>query len=623
MTVDSVPLAPPAPEEQIARRFEFSRLVRAMGFVAVLLALACAATTFFVLMGLTAIEPTPNIVFIAMSVNGGLVAFLILVVAWELVSLLLARWRGQAAAGLHVRIVVMFSFVAAAPAVLLALAASVSLDRGLDNWFSTRTRAIVDNSLSIAQAYAEQQATQLRIDENAVKARLVLAPTMLGDAPDQFATLFTDLAHDRNLPEIFVVNGDGVPVAEAAGANRSDVPPPLPEALAQAKTRPSDVVIVTPGSGINMIGGITALPGFDDLYLYAARAIDPQVNQYLTMTSQNVAQYRTLEATRFGMQIAFGILFLGITVVVLLSAIWLGLGFANSLVTPIRRLIDAAKAVSHGNLDVRVKPRNSDGDVGALGVTFNTMTGQLRAQRDELLAASEQIDIRRRFTEAVLAGATAGIVGIDADGRITIVNRAALNLFGAGERKAIGAPVGDMLPQLEPVVAAAVREGRLEHRAQIVVPRGGRERTINIRVTTEGSAGRSHGYVITLDDITDLVSAQRSSAWADVARRIAHEIKNPLTPIQLSAERLKRKFGKTITEDHEVFDQCTDTIIRQVGDIGRMVDEFSSFARMPKPAITAGNLSESIREAVFLISVSQPEIAFDVELPAEPLVGTF
>ena len=341
------------------------------------------------------------------------------------------------------------------------------------------------------------------------------------------------------------------------------------------------------------------------------------------MTSENVAQYRTLEATRFGMQIAFGILFLGITVVVLLSAIWLGIGFANSLVAPIRRLIDAAKDVSRGNLDVRVQPRNSDGDVGALGVTFNTMTAQLRGQREELLAASEQIDARRRFTEAVLSGATAGIVGIDADGRVTIVNRAALHLFGTTEGKAIGAPIGEMLPQLEPVVAAAMREGRLEHRAQIMVPRGGRERTINIRVTTEGTTGHSYGYVITLDDITDLVSAQRSSAWADVARRIAHEIKNPLTPIQLSAERLKRKFGKVISEDSDVFEQCTDTIIRQVGDIGRMVDEFSSFARMPKPAMTAGNLSEAIREAVFLISVSQPEIAFDIDLPAEPLMARF
>jgi two-component system nitrogen regulation sensor histidine kinase NtrY len=321
-------------------------------------------------------------------------------------------------------------------------------------------------------------------------------------------------------------------------------------------------------------------------------------------------------------QLAFGILFLGITVVVLLSAIWLGIGFANRLVAPIRRLIDAAKQVSAGNLRVEVQPRRSDGDVGALGVTFNTMTAQLRGQRQQLVAASELNDSRRRFMEAVLSGVTAGVIGIDSEGRITIANRTGLQLLEAPERT-IGMPLTQVAPELATVVGAALRDGRPEHRDQVTIMRSGRERTINIRVTTERATGQAHGYVVTLDDITDLVTAQRSSAWADIARRIAHEIKNPLTPIQLSAERLKRKFGKVITDDREVFDQCTDTIIRQVGDIGRMVDEFSSFARMPKPAIVTGNLSDAVREAVFLISVSQPEITFNTQLPPEPLLGRF
>jgi two-component system nitrogen regulation sensor histidine kinase NtrY len=252
------------------------------------------------------------------------------------------------------------------------------------------------------------------------------------------------------------------------------------------------------------------------------------------------------------------------------------------------------------------------------------MTAQLRGQRTALLAANEQIDSRRRFTEAVLAGATAGIVGLDSEGNVTILNRAALTLLGVGEGEAIGRSIVDILPQLDKVVSSARNESRLEHREQITVPRGNRDRTINVRVTTERATGQAHGYVVTLDDITDLVSAQRSSAWADVARRIAHEIKNPLTPIQLSAERLKRRFGRTITgEDQSVFEQCTDTIIRQVGDIGRMVDEFSSFARMPKPTMAEGNLSEAIREAVFLVSVPHPEIKFSVQVPEAPLVGRF
>ncbi|MBN9023517.1 MAG: PAS domain-containing protein, partial [Rhizobiales bacterium] len=276
-----------------------------------------------------------------------------------------------------------------------------------------------------------------------------------------------------------------------------------------------------------------------------------------------------------------------------------------------------------GNLAVRVPAKKSEGDLGDLSETFNTMTDQLRSQRSELLAANSQIDSRRRFTEAVLSGVTAGVIGIDGEGRITIANRTATRLLGLGERSVERKPIAEVVPELEQVVTAALSDERAEIRDQVSIKRGGRERTVAVRVTTEGATDGVHGYVITLDDITDLVAAQRSSAWADVARRIAHEIKNPLTPIQLSAERLRRKFGKVIHDDRAIFDQCTDTIIRQVGDIGRMVDEFSSFARMPKPDFEVRNLSDSIRESVFLLEVAHPDITFKVDLPDEPLVGRF
>ncbi len=613
---------PVADEARTARDFQFSGLVRASGYIAVLLALGSAAATFLILMGLTPIAPTPDVVFNAMVVNGALVAFLVLVIAWVVGSLVVARSRGQAGAALHIRIVGLFSLVAVLPAALLAMTASITLDRGLDNWFSTRTRAIIDNSLSLAQAFAEQQAVLLRADVTAAKLELERASSLHKDDPQRFAIFLNAIASDHNLPGVFLVGSNGELITQAQISRREQFPPPLLQALKQAKDNPDQVVIVAPGS-TNIIGGITELQGYTDTFIYAARPLDAKVVRYLAMTNDNVAEYRTLEATRFGTQIAFAILFLGVTVVVLLSAIWLGIGFANRLVTPIRMLIDAAKEISRGNLSVSVSPRNSDGDVGALGSTFNTMTAQLRGQREELIAASNQIDARRRFTEAVLAGISAGVAGIDAEGRVTIANRTALHLLGITEEVAVGTPVVELMPSLEPVVSAALRDARPEHRDQITVNRGGRERTINVRVTTERSDDEQHGYVITLDDISDLVAAQRSTAWADVARRIAHEIKNPLTPIQLSAERLKRKFGRTIGDDRDVFDQCTDTIIRQVGDIGRMVDEFSSFARMPKPAFVTGNLAGSIRESVFLISVSQPEIDFKVELPDTPLIGTF
>ena len=602
------------------RSFEISRLVRAVGYVGVVIALVVAAATFFILMGMTPIAPTQYVVVTVLLVNGALVLFLVLVIGWEIASLVMARRRRRAAARLHIRIVALFSVVAATPAILVAVVASVTLDRGLDNWFSTSTRAIVDNSATIAQAFIDQQVELLDRDIIGLQGELEQARSLLIDDPDRFQNFLASNADARALPGAFLVKSNGDIVTAARPGSQGQFPPPPPTALKQAATDPTQPALITPGS-TNMVGGIVKLQGYDDVYLYALRPIAPEVLRQIAMAANNVNDYRALESTRFGIQLAFGILYLGVALVVLLAAIWLGISFANRLVAPIRRLIDAAKQVSTGNLAVRVPSKRSEGDLGALSETFNTMTAQLRSQREELLSANEQIDSRRRFTEAVLSGVTAGVIGIDGEGRITIANRTALRMLGVTRGPIERQSITEILPQLGPVVAAALQGDRPEHRDQISINRAGRERTINVRVTTERSGEQTHGYVITLDDITDLVSAQRSSAWADIARRIAHEIKNPLTPIQLSAERLRRKFSKTITQDREIFDQCTDTIIRQVGDIGRMVDEFSSFARMPKPVIERKNLSELIREAVFLIEVAHPEITFSMDLPAEPLLG--
>ena len=619
MTVDTPTFLNPS----ISRRsFEFTRLVRTGGYIAVVAALAVAVGTFFLLMGMTPIAPTEAVVLTVLILNGGLAFILILVIGWEIAALVLARQRRRAAARLHIRIVALFSIVAATPAILVAVVASVTLDRGLDNWFSTSTKAIVENSANIATAFVDAQAQSLDAEISGLEAELERARALLVDDPDRFQGFLAEAARGRGLPGVFLVKSDGSIIAEAIQGSQGNFPPPPPSAIEQAKIEPGRPSLIAPGS-TNMIGGIALLTGYDDVLVYALRPIPPDVIRHLAMTSDNVAQYRALEASRVGVQLAFGILYLGVALVVLLAAIWLGIAFANQLVAPIRRLIDAAKQVSQGNLAVRVPAKKAEGDLGNLSETFNNMTEQLSSQRAELLSANAQIDSRRRFTEAVLSGVTAGVIGIDGEGRVTIANRTAMRLLGLGERSIERRAIAEVLPELGPVVEAALRDDRPEHRDQIAVNRGGRERTINIRVTTEGSTDDVHGYVITLDDITDLVSAQRSSAWADVARRIAHEIKNPLTPIQLSAERLRRKFGKVIHDDRDIFDQCTDTISRQVGDIGRMVDEFSSFARMPKPAFEVRNLAESLREAVFLLEVAHPDIAFKVELPDDPLLGRF
>src|SRR6185312_4930449 len=339
----------------------------------------------------------------------------------------------------------------------------------------------------------------------------------------------------------------------------------------------------------------------------------------------SVAEYAQIESSRLGIQVAFALMFAVIALTILMASVLIGLNFANWLVAPIRRLMGAASDVSTGNLDVQVPVLRSEGDLAQLGETFNKMTQELRTQRDELVNASEMIDSRRRFIEAVLSSASAGIIGVDASGSVAVLNRSAEKLIGHAESETLGHPLSDVLPELDEMMKGA-REGtqRLVQ-GQVTILREGNERNLSVRVSAEQTSQSRDSYIIVLDDITELVSAQRTSAWGDVARRIAHEIKNPLTPIQLSAERIRRKFGKTITEpkDKSIFEQCTDTIVRQVDDIRRMVDEFSRFARMPKPVIEGEDVADTVRQAVFLMKVAHPQLDIEAEIKEDPLKAQF
>jgi len=371
----------------------------------------------------------------------------------------------------------------------------------------------------------------------------------------------------------------------------------------------------------NYVAAVVKLHNYDDDYLYVTRLLDPNVVPQLQATQASVTEYAAIEARRYGVQIAFALMYTVIALTVLLSAVWIGLNFANRLVAPIRRLIGAANVVSTGNLHVRVPVLQSEGDLAQLGETFNRMTQELRSQRDDIVRARDTIDSRRRFTEAVLAGASAGVIGVDGDGCVSILNRSAEKLIGRTEPEALGRPLTEVFPELADFMAAVRSGARTQD--QVTITRNGRERNLSVRITSEQSGESSHGNVVTLDDITELVAAQRTAAWADVARRIAHEIKNPLTPIQLSAERLRRKYGNMIGEDRAIFEQCTDTIVRQVDDIRRMVDEFSRFARMPKPVIAAEDVADTVRQTVFLMRVGNAEIEIDATIAEDPMPARF
>ena len=593
---------------------------RALGLAAVALALLSALLTFLVLAGLTPIAPTHEVVVTLLLANAVTVFLLILVIAREVWGVVQARRRGRAAARLHVRIVALFSIIAAVPAILVAVVASVTLDRGLDRLFSQQTQSLIENSLIVADAYVREHVQFVRADSIAIAIELARAKPLFDQSREQFHQFLAVQASIRGLPAVMLLDKD-VNVVDQVDAqiNEAFVKPSAEVLAAINDTEPQVAMFLDD----NYVAAIIKLRGYNDLYLYIARLLDPRVLAQLRATQASIAQYADLSARQIGIQIAFGLMYTVIALIVLLSAVWIGLNFANYLVAPIRRLIGAAQVVSTGNLYVQVPTRRSEGDLAQLGETFNKMTQELRTQRDDIVRARDLIDSRRRFTEAVLAGASAGVIGVDAESCISILNRSAERLIGRTEADALGRPLTEIVPELAGMFAAARSGLQRLVQGQVTINRDGRERNLSVRVTSEQSGAAEGGYVVTLDDITELVTAQRTSAWADVARRIAHEIKNPLTPIQLSAERLRRKYAGMIKEDGGVFQQCTDTIVRQVDDIKRMVDEFSRFARMPKPVITAEDVADTVRQVVFLQRVGNPDIGIDLEITEDPLPARF
>ena len=590
------------------------------GTLAVAVALGSALTTFLVLAGMTPILPTHDVVVWMLLFNVLLVAVLIGLVAWEARSLVRARWAGLAGARLHVRVVGLFSLIATLPTVLVAAVAMMTLERGLDPWFTGALKALMTDTVAIAHAYRDSQCRMLARDTQLMAADLNRAKVLFDADRAVFREFMTSRAVFLGFPVSMLIESDGSTVERIDAKPIEGLSLPTADDLREANDQ--DAICLVPREG-NVFRALLKLPAHQNRILFVARPVDPRALQFPPVAEAGVAYYQLLEQKKFGIQIAFASMFTLIALIVLLSAVWFGLNFANRLVAPIRRLIHATDQVATGNFYVQVPARKSDGDLAHLGTTFNKMTAELRHQHGSLTAASDLIDRRRRFTEAVLSGVSAGVIGINARGQITIVNPSAEALLGTAHGDLMGCPIETVLPEIAPLIGEAKTSRQRLLQQQILISRNNRERTLNVRVASEQARNDEKGFVVTLDDITDLVSAQRTSAWADVARRIAHEIKNPLTPIQLSAERIRRKYGKVITADREVFDQCTATIVRQVDDIKRMVDEFSSFARMPKPRIGQDDVAETVRQVVFMMRIAHPDIAFVDEIPSGPVPAHF
>ena len=591
------------------------------GLVIVILSIIAALATYLILTGLTPIAPRDEIVVGALALNVLLIAAMIVVIAWQGYGMWRA-WRAKlAGARLHVRIVLLFSIIAALPAVVLAAAATTTFSRSLDSWFSTRTRAIIDNSMEVAQAYVDEHRQLIRTDLVNMVRDIDASADDMPDDTEAFRQHVMAQAALRDLPTAYVLDGQGHPVVKALENDAMPLAPVPIFYLRQADT--GHVAMFTP-TGTAQVAAIAKLNRYDDRFLYVTRTLSPKVMGHLAETAETVDEYNQLRRARGGLRLAHALIYTMISMTALLAAIWVGLWFAGRFVAPIRRLIAAAQQVSRGNLAVELPERRGEGDLRRLSNTFNTMTREIKNQRDALVTANEQLLDRRRFMEAVLSGVSAGVIGLDSHDRITLVSRAAEQLLATTEAEFVNKKLVDVLPMLAPALDRREEPGSKSRGAhEVAVTIGEEERIFAVRVTREKAGPGEVGSVVTFDDITELVSAQRTSAWADVARRIAHEIKNPLTPIILSAERIRRKYGRVITEDRETFDKLTATIERQAGDIKTMVDEFASFARIPKPVMEQGDLRDAVQDPVILFRESHGSVIYALKMPETPLRASF
>ncbi|GAB5471766.1 MAG: PAS domain-containing sensor histidine kinase [Rhodospirillales bacterium] len=618
-------LAMPARRTGALQRFvdwtRRGRVERWLMIILLIMAVASGLATFFAMTGRLPGSVGNTTLIVLLLLDLVLLLCLCVIVARRLVVIWAERRRGLAGARLHARLVSLFGLLAVAPAIVVAIFAAVLFDFGLRIWFSDQVSTVVRNSLAVAEAYLDEHQRAVA-GEAVAMARVLTAqgPTrMMGQR--RLQALLAQQVSTRALSEAVIFDGNRRELARGGFRVFADFNPSSLPALALEQARNGDVVIL-PGEQDSRIGALVFLDSFSDSYLYVSRPVDSRILGQLDQSRGAVALYAELEGQRHDLQVTFALVFSLVAALLLLVAIWIGLAVANHLTRPISVLIAAAERVAGGDLTARLPPAKTGDEIASLISAFNRMTEQLQQQRGDLLDVNRQSEESRRFTEAVLSGVSSAVVSLDAEGRIRLVNSAAEALLESDGDRLRGHLLRDELPEVRGLVQRArAFPGRYAEGQIGFAQHDGQIHHLTARVLAQRGTGRQlQGLVCTFEDVTDLLAAQRKAAWADIARRIAHEIKNPLTPIQLSAERLKRKYLKQIEDDPETFSLCTDTIVRQVSDIGRMVDEFSSFARMPTPVMQAEDLGALMTQAVFLQREANPDVTLTLTLPEQPLL---
>jgi two-component system nitrogen regulation sensor histidine kinase NtrY len=539
----------------------------------------------------------------------------------RIARIIAARRAKSAGSRLHMRLTNVFAIIALIPTVLVAVFATATLNFGLEGWFSDRVRQVVGNSLAAAQAYEQEHRDGLIRDAETLASFLSDAKRsapLLSEGDLRQLLSSGQLQIQRGLREAFVIDGQAKLKSRGERSYLFDFEAPNQEQMARAAE--GETVVIEDWDN-NEFRALRKLDSFADRYLYVSRNVDGNILSLLDDTRETVALYQQLEHDRGRLLFEFGLIYLGFAVIVILAAIWLGLWFAERLSLPVGRLAGAVQRLGAGDFEARVQEEDGDDEIAMLSRVFNQMTRQLKAQRDTLVDSNRQTEEARRLFDSVLTGVNTGVIGLNRRGRMEFANAAASRLLGLKE-DASGKPLRDAVPEFS-YLLRELTEGKGEvAQEEIQLTRAGSGENLLVRIASRlNEIGELEGYVVTFDDVTALVSAQRMAAWGDVARRIAHEIKNPLTPIQLSAERLKRKFSKVPGVDPEAIEQYTDVIVRQTNDLRRIVDEFSKFARMPEPERRLNDLVPLVRDAFVLQQTALPEVRITLNNPYPEIWG--
>ena len=585
-------------------------LMRRGALILVLLGPILAVGTAFMLSDGGQANTSVTLIRIVLLLDFCYILLLAALISWRIGTLLVARRKRSAGTRLHLRLAGVFAAVALVPTIIVAVFATLTLGIGLDSLFSERIGSVVRNSLATAEAYEREHRDDLRTDALNMAGDLNRAAAQ-GITQAQLDELVTQQALVRELPRAYVFNLDKQILARGEFSYLFNFIPPTDQQL-QAARRGELVIIADPGQ--DEMRALVYLANFFDSFLYISRPVQGDVLRLLDETRGTVQFYEKIERERGSVLFDYALIYLGFALFVILGAIMLGLWFAERLARPVGRLAGAAEQVGAGDLNIRVKEERGNDEIAMLSRVFNRMTGQLKGQRDALIEARDETERRRFFIEAVLSGVTAGVIGLDQQGKVDLINEAAGEMLGLDVDDIIGGSLAGLAPGMDELCRSARSAPNGIARGEIRQNVRGEDREFLARVAPKSPDDLSEGFVLTFDDMTALASAQRMAAWGDVARRIAHEIKNPLTPIQLSADRMRRKLSKQFGAEGDDFGQYLDVITRQAGDIRRMVDEFSKFARMPEPALEQQDLAALVREAVILQQEANEAIDYRIDI---------